>query len=39
MMSRQVVESAEGRAADRGVVPVTLVEVQPVRQLLASLSL
>lgn len=32
VMSGDVVESAEGRAADRGVVSVMIVEVQPGRK-------
>jgi hypothetical protein len=31
-MSRQVIESADGRAVDRGVDAVVIVEVEPARQ-------
>ena len=39
VMSRQVVESADGCAADGGVDPVVIVEVDPARQGCSSLGL
>lgn len=39
VMSRQVVESADGRGTDRGVSPVLIVEVHPAGQGFSSFGL